>query len=85
MDLRGVRQTMTTKRPYAPGRTYGHATQYVIDYLRTCKEATAREIALASEVRPRAAGHIERILRRYPRLFEEIGERDGRTVWALVE
>lgn len=76
---------MTTKRPYAPGRSYGHATQYVLDYLRTRKEATAREIARASEVRPRAESNILTILRRHTELFEEIGERDGRSVWGLVE
>lgn len=76
---------MTTKRPYAPGRTYGHATQYVIDYLRHHREATARQIARASEVRPRAEAQVNTILRRYPRLFEEIGERDGRSVWGMVE
>lgn len=76
---------MTTKRPYAPGRTYGHATQYVIDYLHQYREATARQIARSSEDRPRAEDQVKRILRRYPELFEEIGERDGRSVWALVE
>jgi hypothetical protein len=75
---------MTTKRPYAPGRTHGHATQYVIDYLRTHGEATARRMADASE-RPKSAANITQILRRHPELFEEIGERpDGRTVWGLV-
>lgn len=76
---------MTTKRPYAPGRTYGHATQYVLDYLRTCKEATARQIARSSEVRPRAEAQVNGILRRHTELFEQVGERDGRSVWALVE
>lgn len=76
---------MTTKRPYAPGRTHGHATQYVIDYLRNCGEAPARQIARSSEVRPRAESNILTILRRHTELFKEIGERDGRSVWALVK
>lgn len=76
---------MTTKRPYAPGRSYGHATQYVIAYLRTHGEGTALQIARASPS-PRAACNVAQILRRHKELFEEVGEaQDGRTVWGMVE